>query len=96
MSILVLLEVTPKSGRLDELIDLFRENLVDTRAYDGCQNITTHLNHDGKTVVLVENWASKQHYEKYLAWREETGAMNVLGDLLEGPPSIRLFSAVDA
>jgi quinol monooxygenase YgiN len=80
VSVLVILEVKAKPN---------------SREYDGCQNITTHLSDDGVSVVLVEHWDSKEHYDKYLAWREETGVMDVLGAMLEGQPSIRFFTTID-
>jgi len=50
---------------------------------------------DSDVMVLVENFESKAHYEKYLAWREETGVLQKLGAALEGPPSIRFFDLTD-
>ena len=46
--------------------------------------------------VLVEQWQSRAHYEKYFAWREETGAMAQLGDALVAPPSLRYLDPTDA
>ena len=42
------------------------------------------------------SWDSVEHYEKYLAWRTETGVLAELSALLEGDPNIRYFEAVDA
>ena len=47
-------------------------------------------------LMYFETWDSKSHYEKYLAWREETGVLAEFVALLEGPPSVRYFVAVDA
>ena len=46
--------------------------------------------------MFYERWDSRQHYEKYLAWRTETGAVNQLGAMLAAPPSIRYFERIDA
>ncbi len=51
---------------------------------------------DPDVLVAVEEWESKAHYEKYLAWRTETGVMDNLKELIAEPPSIRYFEPTDA
>jgi len=46
--------------------------------------------------VLIESWDSREHYEKYFAWRQESGALAALGEMLAGPPNLRYFDEVDA
>ena len=93
MSVLVLLEAQMKAP--DEVEKLLREEIGKTRAYDGCEGLTIHRNlDDTNTLVLVERWETRGHYEKYLAWREERGDLDRFGKILEGPPSIRYFSTV--
>ena len=94
MPVLVQLEGRIKQGDVDETVAFFGTHLPDTRAYDGCKDIEMFLNDDGHTFILIENWDSKAHYDKYLAWRQETGTLAKLGDLMEGPPNIRYFEFV--
>lgn len=90
MSVTVLLDLKAAPGSVDKLKQLFVEILPDTRAYDGCEGLDVHLNQDdGDNLVIVERWQSRQHYEKYFAWRQETGLIDRLGPLLGAPPSIR-------
>ncbi len=97
MAIAVLLEVQIKPDSVDEMKAYFKEILPDTRAYDGCLGIDVYGNmDDGANLVLYERWETRPHYEKYLAWRAETGAVDKLGSMLAGPPSIRYFDTVDA
>ena len=96
MSILVLVEVLAKAGCEARLVQSLELGLPQTRTADGCHSIHTYLEEDGRTVVAVEHWQSKEHYQRYLAWRVKTGVMDALGQLLEGPPKIRFFSAIDA
>ena len=93
---LVLLEAVAKPESVGTLKEMLAARLPETRAYEGCQGITPHLNDDGRTFVFVEHWDSVEHYEKYLAWRTETGVLAELSALLEDDPSIRYFEAVDA
>lgn len=96
MSTLVLLEVTAKAECVDDVTEFFRTHLPDTRKYDGCQDVTVYLNDDGKSFVQVQHWDSEAHYQKYLAWRVESGVLSVLEPLLDGEPSIRFFNPIDA
>jgi len=71
--------------------------LPETREYDGCQGIDAFGNlEDGSNLVLHERWDSREHHEKYLAWRTETGGMEKLGSAFSALPSIRYFERVDA
>jgi len=97
MSVTVLLELQSQSENLEELKSFFKNMLPDTRAYEGCQGVNVIGNQDDScNLVLVEKWDSRQHYEKYLGWRTETGALEVLSALLAQPPSIRYYDDVDA
>ena len=92
MAVLVLVEGSVKSEAMDDMIALMNEILPDTRAYDGCQGVHVHTNLDAPNdLALVEYWDSRVHYEKYLAWRAETGVLEKIASLLSGAPSIRYF-----
>ena len=96
MSILVQLEAKAKPESVSEMSAALAQLFPETRAYDGCIDITAYLNDDGHTFVFVEHWKTKEQYEKYLAWREETGVLATLGSFLQEPPSIRYFEAIKA
>ncbi len=72
MSTLVLLEVTAKPECVNDVKEFFRTHLPDTRRYEGCQGITVYEHEDGRVFVQVQHWDSKEHYQKYLAWRVES------------------------
>jgi quinol monooxygenase YgiN len=97
MAVTIILEVQAKKGTGNDLLATMKAVLPDTRSFDGCISLNAYQNQDdGDVIVLIENFESKAHYEKYLAWREETGVLQQLGDALEGPPSIRFFDLTDA
>ena len=97
MAVKVLLEVKAKPGTGDDLLAVFREILPDTRAYDGCLGVDTLRGQDDPDVlVLVETWESRAHYEKYFAWRQESGLVGQLGEAVAAPPSLRYFDETDA
>ena len=93
MPILVLAEAVAKPENVDSLLKGLAVGLPATRQADGCLSLDAHLEEDGRTIVAVESWESKAHYEKYLAWRRQSGALAAMESLLEAPLKIRFFSA---
>ena len=97
MSCTVLLELKVKPGTGDEVLATLKSILPDTRSYDGNIGLYVIRNQDDPDVlVAVEEWESKAHHEKYLAWRTETGVMDTLMEVVAEPPSIRYFDPTDA
>ncbi|MEO1083242.1 MAG: antibiotic biosynthesis monooxygenase family protein, partial [Acidobacteriota bacterium] len=74
--ILVLVEVVAKPDCFPQLVQSLKAGLPHTRAADGCLDLHTYVEGDGRTVVAVEHWQSKEHYERYLAWRVESGVLD--------------------
>ncbi|HSG88826.1 MAG TPA: antibiotic biosynthesis monooxygenase [Pseudomonadales bacterium] len=93
---LIQLEGRVLPGKMDSFAALVAKYFPGTRAFDGCNGITAHVAEDGASFVFVEDWDSKPQYEAYLAWREETGVLAELAAVMEGPPLIRFFTALDA
>ncbi len=97
MPTLVLLEVKAKADAVEALRTLTTAGIPHTRAFAGCQGATAYVSQDDpQTLVLVTQWANRDAYERYLAWRTENGTLAQLMSLLDGPPSIRFFASVDA
>ena len=97
MSVTVLLELNVKPEHVEGIKQTFKAILPDTRAYDGCLGVEVTQNQDdANNIILVERWETRQHYEKYLAWRQETGVLDELGKVVASAPSIRYFDPVDA
>lgn len=96
MSCVVLLEIQVKPEKVNDVKAMLKQVLPDTRSYAGCQGIDIYDNLDTQgNMVFYERWDSPAHYQKYLAWRKETGVLDKLGENLAGPPSIRYFNRVD-
>lgn len=97
MAVTVLLELKAKAGTGGGLAGVFKEILPDTRKFEGCIGVTVLQNQDDPdTLVLVEEWETRQHHEKYMGWRTETGLVDQLVAAIEGPPSIRYFGTADS
>lgn len=96
MSVVVLLEMQVKPEAVNEVKAALKDILPDTRSYAGCQGIDIYSNLDnGGNLVFYERWDSRDHYQKYLNWRTETGVLSQLVSKLAGPPNIRYFDRVD-
>ena len=92
MACTVLLELKVKPECVNDTINGLGAMLPETRSYDGCIEVCAHQDQDDPTtIVAIEQWQTRQHYEKYLAWRQESGALDALGAWLTQPPSIRFF-----
>jgi quinol monooxygenase YgiN len=97
MSVTVLLEAPVKPENVSNMKSYMAELLPDSRKYEGCRGMDVYFNTEDKnTMVVLERWDSRQHHEKYLGWRTETGVMDKIGGMLAGPPSIRYFERADA
>ncbi|ANY19923.1 Antibiotic biosynthesis monooxygenase [Tsuneonella dongtanensis] len=79
----VIAEFPVKAGKRDEFEATLRSALPDTRAFDGCRDIKVFYDEERNTFVLIEKWDSFAHYDKYIAWRMETGLGAMLDPLLE-------------
>jgi quinol monooxygenase YgiN len=96
VTVIVLLEFQIKSESLDEMRAMLKEILPDTRSYAGCLGLDVGCDTDNPTsFVFCERWQSREHYDRYLAWRTETGMMDKFGALLAGTPTIRYFNRLD-
>ena len=93
MAITVLVEFNSKPEDTDALKQFMADALPDTRAYDGC--ISLDVCNSDDNFVIVAQWESREHQEKYLAWRTEQGALKKMGEMLSSGPSFRYFDQLD-
>jgi len=96
MSITVTLTFSIKPERADEFKSLLQSLLPDTRAYDGCLRVDVYQDQDSPgLIILVEDWSTKQHQQKYQTWRDESGIADVVGPFLAGEPSFSYLDRLD-
>jgi quinol monooxygenase YgiN len=94
MAIVATAEFFMKPEKAEEFVSMLQAALPDTRAYEGCEGVETHINQDDPNhLFLIERWGARSDHEAYLAWRAETGMMDTVGDYLSGPPK---FTYLDA
>ncbi len=92
MAVTVLLELKIKPDKVQDTLAGLAALLPSTRTYEGCIEVYAHQDQDDPTtIVAIEKWDSRKAYEKYFAWRTETGVMDQLAAWISAPPSIRYF-----
>ena len=81
----IIVEFPVHAETRSEFISELNEILVDTRAYDGCLDVTVWTNEEEDDKVwLYEEWATRSHQEAYLKWRTDTGNTSHLGPFING------------
>ena len=86
MSQTVYAEFPCKEGEGANLVNMLREILPDTRAFEGCESIEVYTggSDNADDVVIWQRWATRANHEAYLAWRTETGAFDAIIPILAG------------
>ena len=94
--IFVNLQLRVKSGLESEFIEELNITLKETRSYEGCHAVYFVQNQDDPSnLEFFSKWDSKQHYDKYLQWRIDSGVMEeVANKYLDGEPLWRYFDLV--
>ncbi len=96
MAVCVTLDLQVDPAKFDDFLAAVKGAAPDTRAYDGCQLFDIWIDQDKPGHVLFyEIWDSRQHQEKYIQWRTETGVMEALGSMLTAPPTILYYDKFD-
>jgi quinol monooxygenase YgiN len=95
MSITVMVELTVKAEFADGYCVRLQEAFPETRAYDGCEDIVAYRDEQQlQRIVVVERWASRAHYERYIEWRRGQGIFDRLASISEIPISVSFLSKV--
>ena len=84
MTELVVLNFKAANGKFNDLAEMFRTILSDTRNYQGCIKVDVYEDECSSTITLIEEWKTLEHQQKYLSWRIETGVQEATKDILEG------------
>ena len=90
MKNLVIVSFPAKEGMMNDLKEMLKNALPDTRSFNGCISVETYIEESSNTVHLIEDWETLEHQADYLKWRVETGLLDILEPLLkEGATSLK-------
>ena len=87
MKNLVIVSFPAKPETINNLKETLKSALPDTRNFDGCISVKTFIEESTNTIHLIEDWETLEHQQKYLAWRIDTGLLDLLEPLLDGGAS---------
>jgi quinol monooxygenase YgiN len=93
MSVTVILDMHFKPESIKEVLTALTESLPDTRAFDGCLSVqTVRKQEDPGNVSLIECWESKEHQQRYLAWRGTQAGDPRLAEATTAPITFTWYS----
>ena len=91
MSVMVTIEMPVKPDMLEDYLNILKGALVETRSYKGCRSVTTLVDQETSSVVLVEKWDSAEDQQAYMAWRMETGLIDAISPFMQGELVTRTY-----
>jgi heme oxygenase (mycobilin-producing) len=96
MAVIVILDLYVKPEAVDELIDRFKADLPDTRAFEGNLEVDTCRDQeDPSHISLIERWETRADQEKYIAWRVESGNMEKTASFITQPIKVTYFDELE-
>ena len=84
MNCLIIVELSAKPDKLEELKELVNVSLPGLRAFDGCISVEVFQEVETNTLVLVVDFESLDHYDAFLQWTIANGLEEKLEPILEG------------
>ncbi|MEM7468403.1 MAG: antibiotic biosynthesis monooxygenase family protein [Pseudomonadota bacterium] len=92
MTIIVVLDIPATAETRDAIYTTLSEALVETRRFDGNEGLELLINQeDDANIVVYERWQSREHYDRYLAFRQESGFSAKFRAMIPGTVVVRKF-----
>ena len=88
---MITLEMPVKPDMLEDYLNILKGALVETRSYKGCRSVTTLVDQETSSIVLVEEWDSAEDQQAYIAWRVETGLIDAISPFMQGELVTRTY-----
>ncbi len=89
MAVSLMLRITARPGQGWQVVTHLAPRLKETRAFPGCESVALYTVADQPDhALLLARWASIEDHEKYVAWRQSSGAMDQLMQLLARPMEV--------
>jgi quinol monooxygenase YgiN len=91
----VIIEFRAKPTRIDAVKAWMSARLPQAREFAGCESVLAVQDQDDpRSIILTEQFASRRQYEAYLHWRNHSGTVAELVELIDGPITFRFCNLV--
>ena len=92
MTTIVILDIPASADTRDAIYATLSEALIETRRFEGNEGLELLVNQeDGANIVVYERWRSREDYDRYLAFRQESGFSAKFRALIPGTMAVRKF-----
>ena len=92
MTTIVILDIPATADTRDAIYTTLSEALVETRRFEGNEGLELLVNQeDNANIVVYERWRSREDYDRYLAFRQESGFSAKFRDMIPGTVVVRKF-----
>ncbi len=91
VTVTVVLELKPEA--VEPFCQAMPKTLEATGVFAGFRDIRLLRHKDNPNrVIMIEEWDSVEAYQAYVAWRQESGAMDGFADLLAAAPKLDFWT----
>jgi quinol monooxygenase YgiN len=95
MAVTVTLRLTAKNSEV--FLQHLSRVLPETRNHTGCRYVNTLVQVDRpQEFVLIQGWDSREDQQRYLQWRQTTGALAEFRSMLAEDPIVEYWQPRDA
>ena len=71
MTVMVSIEMKFKPETAEKMLETMKAALVDTRGFEGCQELKSYYEADSHSLLLVEIWDSAEAQQAYMGCRSD-------------------------
>ena len=92
----ITLELTLKPEAIDAFCAGLPEAINATATRKGFRDIRIVRHAHEPRVIFLETWDSEADYDAYIAWRQSTGMMDAMAQIIAAPPRKEVWPALVA
>jgi quinol monooxygenase YgiN len=92
----ITLEMTLKPDAIDAFCAGMPEAIKATAARSGFRDIRIVRHATEPRVLFIETWDSEADYDAYIAWRQSTGMMDAVAEIVVAPPRKDVWPTLQA